>query len=334
MTRAAILLISFCCAAVASTSVERLQCEPLVYFLLGMSAHKSPGAWEFFYPSEAAPAAAYDKVARVVADRLGFTAEVEGQPRGSSEAWRGRFITFIEQYYSRTYTEDGNAGLILDTGRLFQDAKRSPSLDAYLAGAYARYGSENRFRVMAPWKAQSVATLIKRRTEAGVITRTFMGYIPGGTDIEFKETEVVRRIFDSWRTFVSSPHQSMSLLSLPAIQGVFTVRVGGQGVSGSALGEVYHSVSYDLDAAEVGFVHGGSSGRDGEEVDIALYDRQRGIAVVEATLKRLGLAGSSTIIQNAMSEVPTPSATPVPNQSMEPTATAGRPPAEQEPRQP
>jgi hypothetical protein len=299
------------------TEDQVARCEPLIFFVLGMSAHKSAGTWEFFYPSESTAAAAYDRVAHFVSEKLGFV-----EAKNADAEWRARFVTFIDRYYSRYYSEWGDVGMILDYQRLFSDAKRSASLDAYLAGAYARFGDGARFQMMVPWKANSVAALLNRRIDTGVITHSYIGYSPGGTAIEFKETGVLRKIFKSWSSFADTPDDHLAgRVSGGTIVGEFVVVLKNHEIGKNTTEELPKALSYELDRSELGFIVSDGYSMEEIEVEIALFDEQRGLAAVRRILREYAVPASSTIKQTS----PTARELPVyikeePNQPSEPTS--------------
>ncbi len=146
-------------------------------FLLGMSTgRKENTGWEMFWGSEHGARETYEKVARAYATELGASAE-----ELRTDAWRTRVIAALDRIrgttprLSESTLEDAFGDLGLKDGML-----DLPS--AYLAGAYARFGTPQGFQLIEQRKGLYFVVLIRAVSRLQIDVQVRPG-IPGNISL-------------------------------------------------------------------------------------------------------------------------------------------------------
>lgn len=273
------------------------KCEPKIFFLLGMSSWvRTAGAWEVFSPREELAAAAYERVAHSLAVELELPDSTQNIP--GSRSWRDGFVKYIDQYYSKS--PDGDSGILfLNPTRFLLSAHRSSSRDAFLAGAFFRYNGPSGLSIPSAEKAIAVAQLISRRTDRGVIVRTYVGYTPGGSRLEFEFNVPLREIVASAQMYVSgnpiveaaTDQQSLTIRKYHVVYERLSK-------SGASTSDVRHELAYRLDTSEQGAIVSAEESGERLDIDVVVRDASGGLSVINGALAAMDVLRLSKVSED------------------------------------
>jgi hypothetical protein len=137
-------------------------------FLLGMTYELDKALLEKFWPNEEKSAAQFDAVARLYAGDLGIT--VDGRPGNN---WKFTVTRSLDSgvLNSKLFTEDNLEARV-----------------AFLAGAYARWGTETGFKITGHGKALAIVHHIAALNDFDVQLTLHAGY-PGNSIVTVTGTK-------------------------------------------------------------------------------------------------------------------------------------------------
>lgn len=248
--RLALVILVASTASAAASAPTRLTCEPQIYFLLGMmSGEKARGEWERFFTNEAESARIFDEVAKLVYSYVSSSGEFVGRPVAEKD-WREAVTRLLDSYFTDDRGEHGTS-LFLDAEDVVVRARRSSSTGAYLTGALLRLSTG---RTLSLRKALFVAKLLSTTTDQGVYVRTPVGFVGGGSSLEFERNRLVQRVMEKWKDYLVPPEERLGRFSKmdreDRAEFKFTI-------STQEAGEIGKAISFELDHREIGF--GGAS---------------------------------------------------------------------------